>query len=182
MRSRFVSFGECVGLAVGTALAIGIVHDMITAHVCVEYFTLFHPQIVDSESPVVLALVWGVVATWWVGLPLGVLLGLGNVTGTMPVLPTNRLVQLLGRFAGVLLLLSVLAGLLGVYIGPLIVSPRFLESRGLGPERVQHFHYAAFSHVASYAFGFLGGLVLPFRAVALRSRGLFVVTSSREVA
>ena len=46
------------------AAAYGILHDLITAHVCVEYFTIGHPRIVDSESPLVLALVWGVVAMW----------------------------------------------------------------------------------------------------------------------
>ncbi len=53
------------------AISYGIVHDQITARICVEYFTVGHPRLTDSDLPTVLALFWGVVATWWVGLPLG---------------------------------------------------------------------------------------------------------------
>lgn len=41
----------------------GLVHDQITARICIEYFTVGHPQIVSSESPAIVALAWGIVAT-----------------------------------------------------------------------------------------------------------------------
>ena len=63
---------QCVALAI----VYGIVHDVVTAHVCVEYFTIGHPTVIGCTSPVMLALTWGVLATWWVGLGLGLLLGL----------------------------------------------------------------------------------------------------------
>ena len=43
------------------AISYGIIHDMITAHLCVEYFTIGHPKIIESESPVILALFAGIV-------------------------------------------------------------------------------------------------------------------------
>ena len=61
-------------LAVAAAIAYGILHDQVTARVAIEYFTVAHPRIVESEDPTVLGLVWGVVATWWVGAILGTLL------------------------------------------------------------------------------------------------------------
>lgn len=43
---------------------LGIALDMVTANVAVEYFTGHHPHVVDSDSPWVLALVWGPGASW----------------------------------------------------------------------------------------------------------------------
>jgi len=45
------------------AILYGIVHDQITARICVEYFSVFHPAIFSTESPTLLALGWGMVAT-----------------------------------------------------------------------------------------------------------------------
>jgi len=58
-------------LCLAAALVYRILHDQITARVCVEYFTVFHPPIFATHSPTLLALGWGVIATWWVGLLLG---------------------------------------------------------------------------------------------------------------
>jgi len=38
------------------AILYGIVHDEITAHVCVQYFTVFHEKIITSQSPTLLGL------------------------------------------------------------------------------------------------------------------------------
>jgi hypothetical protein len=69
-----------------SAVVYGILHDLVTAHVCVEYFTIAHPRVIESESPIILALVWGAIATWWVGLILGVLLGAAARWGSNPKL------------------------------------------------------------------------------------------------
>ncbi|MDA0768100.1 MAG: hypothetical protein O3A92_14920, partial [Verrucomicrobia bacterium] len=45
------------------AMFYGIIHDQVTARICVEYFTIGHPRLIDSDSPGVLGLFWGVVAT-----------------------------------------------------------------------------------------------------------------------
>src|SRR5207245_11301598 len=65
-----MEFLKIVGLGVLAAVSYGIIHDQITARVCVEYFTIGHPPLIPSTSPTLLAFAWGVVATWWVGLPL----------------------------------------------------------------------------------------------------------------
>jgi len=66
-----MQFLKIVGLGVLAAIGYGIVHDQVTVRVCLEYFTIFHPRLISSTSPTLLALAWGVAATWWVGLPLG---------------------------------------------------------------------------------------------------------------
>ena len=73
-------------LALFAAICYGIVHDQVTARVCLEYFTIGHPPLFSTTSPTLLALGWGVVATWWVGLPLGLLLAVAARGGQRPPL------------------------------------------------------------------------------------------------
>ena len=68
-------------LSIVTAVAYGILHDLVTAHVCLEYFTVAHPPILPSQSPVVMAFLWGVLATWWVGLIMALAAFLGGLVG-----------------------------------------------------------------------------------------------------
>src|SRR4029077_1503393 len=71
-------------LCVAAAIAYGVAHDQITARVCLEYFTVFHPPVFATQSPTALALGWGVIATWWCGLLLGLLLALAARSGSRP--------------------------------------------------------------------------------------------------
>src|SRR4051794_17299349 len=66
------------------AIVYGVLHDQITAHLCVEYFTIAHPPLFPTRSPFLLALGWGIVATWWVGLPLGIGLAIAARAGAAP--------------------------------------------------------------------------------------------------
>ena len=54
-------------LCVLAAIVYGILHDQVTARVCVEYFTIGHPPIFHTDDPTLLAFGWGVIATWWMG-------------------------------------------------------------------------------------------------------------------
>jgi hypothetical protein len=51
-------------LCIVAAIVYGILHDQVTARVCVEYFTIGHPPIFHTDDPTLLALGWGVIATW----------------------------------------------------------------------------------------------------------------------
>ena len=64
------------------AVLYGIIHDQFTAHICVEYFSVFHPPVFSTTSPALLALGWGVIATWWMGAFLGVLLAIAARAGS----------------------------------------------------------------------------------------------------
>jgi hypothetical protein len=68
-------------ITVLASVTYGILHDQGTARICVEYFTIGHARLIDSDSPTVWALYWGVIATWWVGLPLGIGLALAARAG-----------------------------------------------------------------------------------------------------
>jgi hypothetical protein len=63
---------KIVLLCIGAAVCYGIMHDQVTARVCVEYFTIGHPPVFKTDSPTLLALGWAIIATWWVGLILSV--------------------------------------------------------------------------------------------------------------
>lgn len=75
--SQALEGGKIVAMTIGASIVYGWAHDLVTANLCVEYFTIGHPDIFGTKNPWLLALGWGVVATWWVGLGLGCLLALG---------------------------------------------------------------------------------------------------------
>jgi len=68
----FMEMVKIVLLCIVSAVVYGILHDQVTARACVEYFTIGHPPVFKTDSPTLLALGWGVIATWWVGLLLGI--------------------------------------------------------------------------------------------------------------
>jgi hypothetical protein len=79
-----MQFFFIVVLCVLAAVTYGILHDQVTARVCVEYFTIGHPPIFGTDDPTLLALGWGVLATWWVGVMLGVPLAVVARLGKRP--------------------------------------------------------------------------------------------------
>ncbi len=78
----------------GLAIAYGITHDLVTAHVAVEHFTVHHERLVPSESPIVMALLWGVIATWWFGAGAGLLFALAALVGDgIPKLSSEQVLR-----------------------------------------------------------------------------------------
>lgn len=55
-------------------MTYGVIHDEITAHLCVEYFTVAHPNLFPTRSETLLGLAWGITGTFWLGLLLGAVL------------------------------------------------------------------------------------------------------------
>src|SRR5262245_11175533 len=82
---------QTIGLGLLAAISYGVAHDQVTARVCLEYFTIGHPPLIPTESPTLLAFGWGIVATWWVGLPLGIVLAGAARVGKQPKLTARQL-------------------------------------------------------------------------------------------
>jgi hypothetical protein len=95
------------------AVLYGIVHDQFTAHICVEYFSVFHPPVFSTTSPTLLALGWGVIATWWMGAFLGVLLAFAARTGSRNKMDASELVRPISKLLAAIGLLATVAGLTG---------------------------------------------------------------------
>lgn len=155
-----------VVLSVFAAIAYGIVHDQITARVCLEYFTIGHPQIfsVPVSSPTVIALVWGVVATWWVGFGLGIPLAIAARAGARPKIPAGDLLRPLLVLMGIAGVLALGAGIVGYLAASCdwIVLHDSLADRV--PQNLQtRFIADLFAHNMSYAAGGIGGLALVIR-------------------
>jgi hypothetical protein len=156
-----VEFLRIVLLATAAAVVYGICQDQVTARICVEYFTIGHPRVVDSESPTVLAFVWGFLATWWVGLPLGVLLALAARAGRRPRLGWRDLVRPIGVLLLVVGSVAALAGGFGrsqAKAGTVhLLEPMATE---VPADRHVDFLTDLWIHDAAYAVGFVGGPIL----------------------
>ena len=59
-------------MSIAAAIAYGIAHDQVTVRICLEYFTIGHEPVFPTRNPTLLAIGWGIIATWWVGVLLGV--------------------------------------------------------------------------------------------------------------
>ncbi len=157
-------------LSVAAAIVYGVVHDQITARICVEYFTIGHARLIATESPTLLGLFWGVVATWWVGLPLGVGLALAARAGRRPKLAVRQLTRPILILLGCMFTIAAVAGSIGFATSKMgifvLVEP--LASRV--PES-KHAAYLAdgWAHSGSYLAGVVGGIVLCIRIWRRRS-------------
>lgn len=150
-----------IGLSVLAAISYGIIHDQITARICVEYFTIGHARLIDSDSPTVLGLFWGVVATWWVGLPLGMGLAVAARAGHRPKLTACDLLPSLTRLLLVMFTFASLAGLIGFVcssLGAFKLSEPLASS--VPKDRHVAFLTCGWAHSGSYLAGFLGGVAL----------------------
>jgi hypothetical protein len=148
------------------AVVYGIAHDQITARVCIEYFTVGHPPLFDTDSPTLLGLGWGIVATWWVGLLLGVGLAIAARAGiSRPPRTVASLVKPVVLLMIVTGLCAFVAGLAGFALAELNVVYLVGSLRQLIP-RDKHSLFLAdlWAHLTSYGVGGVGGLIVMVRA------------------
>jgi hypothetical protein len=153
------------------AVAYGVLHDQVTARVCVEYFTVGHPPVFATRSPTLLALGWGVIATWWVGLLLGILAALAARFGAWPKVRASELARPIAWLCVVMAIGAFAAGILGAQLADwgTIRLPEPLASR-IPAARHRLFLADAAAHLASYAVAFFGGLGICGWVVAVRRK------------
>jgi len=148
-------------LSILGCVAYGIIHDQITVRICLEYFTVGHPPIFSTENPTLLALAWGVIATWWVGTILGVPLAIAARAGRRRKYSARELVRPLAIALGCNGLLAVAAGMVGWIAASLgwvrLIGP---SATRLPIERHVPFLVALWIHSANYLGGALFGLGL----------------------
>lgn len=148
-------------LCMASAIIYGICHDQVTARVCVEYFTVGHAPIFHTESPTLLAFGWGTMATWWVGLILGVLAALISRAGSWPKLDAAHLIRPIACLLIVMAVASLLAGITGYRLAKAsgLVLPEPFGPR-IPKGRHPLFFADSLAHLAAYGVGLLGGLIL----------------------
>ena len=162
---RPAEYAKIVAFSILAACVYGIAHDLVTAHVCVEYFLPpVHPIIVPTASPLLLALVWGIVATWWVGLFLGIPLAVVCRWGSKPKLTVKDVVRPVLVLLVVLYVVSMLFGGIGYFMrwSGLRLIPSSFEKH-IASELHASLQFNLFAHNVAYLFGTVCGLVLMFR-------------------
>ena len=157
---------KIIVMCVVAAVLYGIAHDLVTTRVCLEYFTVFHPPIFDhTHSPTLLAFGWGVIATWWAGLFIGIALAVVARVGNLPRLSAKDLLPWVRNLLLVMAVSAFLAGVAGYFWGT--------KSKQAGePVLAPNFYADLWAHTASYAAGLVGGLVVC--ALAYRHRRFLV--------
>ena len=155
----------------------GIIHDQITARLYVEYFTIFHAPIFGTDDPTLLGIGWGILAIWWVGLFLGAPLAIVSRAGKLPRRSAAQLIRPVAVLVVVAACVATTAGLVGFIVASngwvWMVEP--WASR-IPSEKHVLFLADHWARYASYAAGFVGGLVM--MALIWRSRLLEVRASS----
>lgn len=160
-KEAVLSYLRIILFSTGCAVLYGIIHDQVTVHVCLEYFTVAHPSLLGIRDPTILGLAWGIVATWWVGLALGVLLALAARAGPRPKLmvrDVRRPVLLLMLTVG---LTSVLAGLFGYALartGGAYIQYYYVTH--VSPARQPLFIADAWAHESAYTVSIIGSLLV----------------------
>lgn len=166
-----MEFLKIFGFCVGAAIIYGIIHDQFTAHICVEYFSIAHPTILPLKSPALLAIQWGILATWWVGAALGLCLASSARLGPRLQKPAAQLVKPVISLLLGMALASLVAGIVGYSLAVThkIALTGFLE---WAIPRTKHARFMAdwWAHSAAYLVGIVGGLILCGRTYSSRAR------------
>lgn len=151
-------------MSIAAAIAYGIAHDQITVRICLEYFTIGHPPVFPTRNPTLLAIGWGIIATWWVGVLLGVPLAIVARAGSRPKRTVGTLVRPVVWLLAVMAVFAIIAGLTGWFFASrgmvVLVGPIAEE---LPADRHVPFLIDLWAHSASYLVGLVGGIVVLIR-------------------
>jgi hypothetical protein len=164
-----MEFAKIWLFSIVAAIVYGIVHAQVTAHICVEYFSIAHPTILPLTSPTLLALQWGVVATWWVGAALGFGLAASSRWGSRPPVRARNVM----RPIAILLVSMAVASFVSGIAGFALAKTHAITLSGwlaLAIPESRHARFMAdwWAHSAAYLVGILGGAILCVRTYAER--------------
>lgn len=142
-------------------IAYGITQDQITARVSIEYFTIGHVRILDTENPTIIALLWGVLATWWFGLGAGILLAIVSNFGSWQIMTWRMLIKPAGIFFVGVGITALIAGIIGYVTGEMgIFHLAGRIAAQITPEKQTRFLANGWAHTAAYMAGAIGTIIL----------------------
>jgi hypothetical protein len=147
-------------MSLGSTVAYGLLHNLVTGQVCSAYFTRFHPPL-PVVGTVPTALAWAVLSTWWIGVILGVAFAAMAQLGKAPPISATQIWPRL-RWLGLIMASTAgcfasLAWLIS-FQGGFPLDPTLLLWLPI-PQHAPCTAVAA-AHRTSYSIGLLGSLVL----------------------
>ena len=147
------------------SMLFGVAFDLVTAHMAVEYFTIHHPKVVESQSPLVMAFVWGIGASWWFGLICAITLWQYNARRPNPMQFYSILA--LVRRALVIIWIVMMSILLGIYCVFALV-PAY--QRKVSFEHDRRLMSVAITHQTEYVLGGIALIVVLWKISKKSSR------------
>ena len=161
-------------MCIVAAVIYGIAHDQVTARVCVEYFTVGHPPLFRTDDPTLLGIGWGIIATWWVGVLLGVPLAVVARAGSRPQRSLGSLCRPVVWLLAVMAAFALAAGVTGWLLARsgVVFLVGSIADR-LPADRHVPFIADMWAHSASYLVGLVGGIVV--MVLVWRSRGRLAI-------
>jgi hypothetical protein len=158
--AKFSTFVLFLFLAIVAAGLFGAVHDQISCTVSPEYFNrfkfpMFH--LLDTHTPErIRAAEVGVLASWWMGIPLGLLSGVAGFIHKDPVQMNSALLKSIPVIVGFTLAFA-LAGLVYGYLQTQTVDIAAYDGWYIPPglTNIRRFLCAGYMHNSAY----LGGVV-----------------------
>lgn len=170
-RNRLLESAKIVALSILASVVFGILHDQVTIRISPEYFTKwpFHADVFQHPSLTITALFWGVAATWWVGLILGIPLAFVCTTGEGVWWTWSRLLKPLLITISFLFFSSFVSYLVAKSISFRAPAPMLNYSPDSDEELIR-FSQVLVAHNASYIGGAIGGLALVIYVVRRRAK------------
>jgi hypothetical protein len=152
---------KIVGSSIALAVGYGLIQDQITIRICPEYFTVWHPNPLQIDGSTQLALYWGVAATWWVGLILGIIVAAVATVGEMPKpkfgVVLRRLIWLILATGLCTVFAGLVAQLTGFMAPPAITGPKIEQ---LADAERHRFAVDWAAHNMAYLSAFVGAMVV----------------------
>ena len=156
---RFITFITQIFAAMLIAGVYGALHDQISFTVSSEYFTEFKYHqfgFVDSPLPDrVKAAAIGFLASWWMGVPIGLFVGVFGFLHKPARLMFTRSI----RAFGIVAVVALVVGIGGLVYGWLFASHNLADYDGwFRPEGLAHpAHFLSVGHM--HNFSYLGGVI-----------------------
>jgi hypothetical protein len=121
-----------------------------------------------------LALLWGVIATWWAALPMGLIIALNNELGSRIKLEFSEVLKLIVKLIFVMFGIAIIAGIAGYILAELemiYLAPRLANKIEISKH--SRFLAVGWAHFSSYISGIMGTIVLSFIIQSRRKKHHF---------
>ena len=166
-------------VAIIAVLAYGIAHDLVTTRVSLEYFTIAKSGLYSTQSPTLLALLWGVGATWYIGVFVGGMLAFAARFGPRPRLAVPDLIRPAAFLLAAVGLSALGAGLAGyLLIRSGVVALTGDLAADISPSAHARFYAVVLAHWADYIVGFIGATLLAAWVWITRARAATATVST----